>query len=420
MIIIGNKPYDVIQLDNIIDMFGKNIRLNFGLENNNNGTKRDILFLNVHVYDNLMINKNVDRYINDVSSCLLNEFFLKFDKKTYSQIIRQNNTRAKTYNAYLKNIGCPYIFTVQPRVGCNALFEILLSNYNKKLYLANFSLTKDENKKHLYSTDRVLNKDNYWHNYDDEANIIIWLHNNTYIDATLCSLIDTKLPTLNCLYIKPSWFIIKLLLNQYGICILHNYYNDKELTEMVTEFDECFLNYTNNVEILDKEGCSNDERIFHAEKYCKVIREKFSDNKLFNNCAITFKKILQKKTLINRIIYEEGKIKNSGAGWHRDNHNCQFKAIMYITDVTCNNGNFQFLTNSSRKYIDYPTSRTVNSNTRFSDKTINELLDKHDSIKLHNIVGKKGTIIMIDTTYIHREKIIEEGERKEIITQYFS
>ena len=37
MIIIGNKPYYTIKLNNIIDTFDENIRCNFSLPNNNNG-----------------------------------------------------------------------------------------------------------------------------------------------------------------------------------------------------------------------------------------------------------------------------------------------------------------------------------------------------------------------------------------------
>jgi hypothetical protein len=91
---------------------------------------------------------------------------------------------------------------------------------------------------------------------------------------------------------------------------------------------------------------------------------------------------------------------------------------MYLTDVNENNGNFQFITNSSKKYIGYPKPRTQNYNTRFADETINDLLNNNESLKLHNIIGKKGTIVLVDTTYIHRGNIIREGLRK-AITQYF-
>ena len=94
-------------------------------------------------------------------------------------------------------------------------------------------------------------------------------------------------------------------------------------------------------------------------------------------------------------------VKNSGAGWHRDNHDCQFKAILYLTDVDCNNGNFQWITNSSKKHIGFPKPRTESYDTRFDDEVIDELLE-NDACKLVNIVGPKGTLILADTTYIHR------------------
>ena len=52
--------------------------------------------------------------------------------------------------------------------------------------------------------------------------------------------------------------------------------------------------------------------------------------------------------MINKLVYEEGIIKNSGGGWHRDAHDCQFKVLMYLSDVNEKNGCFQFITNSSK------------------------------------------------------------------------
>ena len=127
---------------------------------------------------------------------------------------------------------------------------------------------------------------------------------------------------------------------------------------------------------------------------------------------------LNKKTLVNKIVYEEGKNKNSGGGWHRDSHDCQFKILLYLSDVNEKNGCFQFVTNSSKKYIGYPSPRTPDYNTRYCDKTIEDLVKKNKDCKIHNIIGEKGTIVIVDTTYIHRGKIIEEGERY-AITQYF-
>lgn len=206
------------------------------------------------------------------------------------------------------------------------------------------------------------------------------------------------------------------ILRTKGIYILNDFYNEEELKKLSEEFEKIFK--TVKSEVLNKENCSKDERIFHAEKYSGYLREKFSDNKFFEEiCRKYTDKKFKKKTLINRLKYEDGKIKNSGAGWHRDNHNCQFKLIMYLTDVTEKNGNFQWITNSSRKHIGYPKPRTLEYDTRYHDSTIDEIIKK-DDCELINITGKKGTIILADTTFIHRGNIIQEGERK-AITQYF-
>ena len=55
-------------------------------------------------------------------------------------------------------------------------------------------------------------------------------------------------------------------------------------------------------------------------------------------------------------------------------------------------------------------------NFSFSQKWKEMANDKN--INLLNITGKKGTVILVDTTYIHRGNIIKNGERK-AFTQYF-
>ena len=429
MIIIGNKPYENIQLNNIIDHFDKNIRCNLALPNYNNGTKIYVMFLNCHVYENMQKN-NIKSYINrtNANEEYILKFIKMFDKSKYKQIIQQNNSLQSKYNNYLKDINCPFIFNKLPRMGCNAIFDTLLQiNGTDKfikddnidinnIFISHFSLTNETNQiEHIYNMNR---KPSDCHNINDETDIIIWLHNNNLIDATLCCLKDTTLPTLDCNTVKPSIYVTHLLLKEYGICILENFFDDKIITDFIKEFEIIFNNYKQHIEILDKEDCSNDERIFHAQKYSKFINDNFYNNSFLNEIASKYNKNLNKKTLLNKIVYENDVIKNSGAGWHRDNHTCQFKALMYLSDVTNENGNFQFLTNSNTKQIGYPKPRTPIYNTRFHDETIDLLIKNNSNIKLHDIVGNKGTIVLVDTTYIHRGNIIKNGERK-AMTQYF-
>lgn len=208
-------------------------------------------------------------------------------------------------------------------------------------------------------------------------------------------------------------------LNSYGIVILTNFYTYDQITEFKKDFDKIFKKNEIEIEVLDKEDSSKDERIFNCEKYSSFIKNNFSDNPLFERIVFNYNKFNKKnkKTLINKVKYKKGETRNSGAGWHRDNHDMQFKTIMYLSDVTEKNGNFQFLTNSSKKQIGFPTPRTKFYNTRFSDEIVKSLISEKN--KVINIVGKEGTIILVDTTYIHRGNIILEGERKAITQYYF-
>ena len=235
MIIIGNKPYENIKLNNIIDHFDKNIRCNLALPNYNNGTKIYVMFLNCHVYDNIQKN-NIKSYIK--KTIANEEYILKFikmfDKSKYKQIIQQDNSLQSKYNNYLKDINCPFKFNKLPRMGCNAIFDTLLQiNGTDKfikddnidinnIFISHFSITNETNQiEHIYNMNR---KPSDCHNINDETDIIIWLHNNNLIDATLCCLKDTTLPTLDCNTVKPSIYVTHLLLKEYGICILENFF----------------------------------------------------------------------------------------------------------------------------------------------------------------------------------------------------
>ena len=91
---------------------------------------------------------------------------------------------------------------------------------------------------------------------------------------------------------------------------------------------------------------------------------------------------------------------------------------MYLSDVKSENGPFTWITNSSKRHIGYPEPRTKGYNTRFHDKTIEKLLNKNKDCEKIEVCGSAGDIILANTTYIHRGKVIEEGIRK-AMTEYF-
>ena len=65
VIIIGNKPLlKSVNINDIIDSFDSNIRLNFGLPGINMGSKFDRQYMNCHVYDNMTTGGRIRERIN--------------------------------------------------------------------------------------------------------------------------------------------------------------------------------------------------------------------------------------------------------------------------------------------------------------------------------------------------------------------
>jgi len=418
VIIYGGKPIN----KNISEILYKhdvvcriNMRTKFRVN-----PKKDIFYTNNHVKDNIFNRKkNLNQLKQIYYFCdfkKLEEIYNIVSNHEYKEVIQQyeSGTNIKS-NKILEDLKCPYKFAKAPRCGYQAILYFLLKGY--KISVTGFSFENEKN---------ITEGDGAWaaslvskcHDTKSELKILHWLHENKYVDATLCMLENHKLPLINCNYIEPEMDMLIYFLKTYGIVLIKKYYKENTINKISEEYERVFSTHKNKIEILDAEDCSNDERIFHTERYSELIKDTFSYRPLFNKIAQTYRSHLNKKTLINKLVYEEGKVKNSGAGWHRDNHDCQFKTIMYLSDVKSENGPFTWITNSSKRHIGYPEPRTKGYTTRFHDKTIEKLLNKNKDCEKIEVCGSAGDIILANTTYIHRGKVIEKGIRK-AMTEYF-
>lgn len=414
VIIYGGKPIN----KNISEILYKHdvvCRINMGTKFRVN-PKKDIFYTNNHVKYNIFNRKkNLNQLKQIYYFCdfkKLEEIYNIVSNHEYKEVIEQYESGINVKsNKILQKINCPHKFLKAPRCGYQAILYFLLKGY--KISVIGFSF---ENEKNITEgNDKGVSE---CHDTKSELKILHWLHENKYVDATLCMLENHKLPLINCNYIEPEMDILIYFLKTYGIVLIKKYYKENTINKISEEYERVFSKHKNKIEILDKEDCSNDERIFHTERYSELIQNLFSYRPLFNKIAQTYRSHLNKKTLINKLVYEEGKVKNSGAGWHRDNHDCQFKTIMYLSDVKSKNGPFTWITNSSKHHIGYPEPRTRNYNTRFHDKTIEKLLNNNNNCEKIEVCGNVGDIILANTTYIHRGKVIEKGIRK-AITEYF-
>jgi len=210
-----------------------------------------------------------------------------------------------------------------------------------------------------------------------------------------------------------------------GYSVLDRYFDEDFCNRAINEIND-YIDLTNSKVITNRqENVSGDYRMFGFEKVSETARKFKNDN--FLNSVI--KKITNYKhsshfILAGKLEFEAGIDKNSGGGWHRDSDKEQFKYMVYLNDVDEKGGPFLFLKNSNN--FDLPRRIRLNKMSfienilfffnkikknppRYENQIIENDIQKKSNLK--EIIGKAGTVVIFDSTYIHRGKNIEYGIR---------
>ena len=213
LVIIGNKPYFNFNLNPILDSFNRNIRCNMSIPDLNNGTKCDGWALCNHIYDAVIKHPKseeelVHAYKSRYDEGKIREFY-KNKKPTseYSFFLepRTMGVDKGICNNILKQLGCPYSFSKDPRMGYLALFWAL--KYNTEIYLSNWSITNEERVTYYVQPNFY---ESVYHEVKDEIAILRWLHENEIIDASLCLLKDEE----ECSFIEDELQPTQYILNK--------------------------------------------------------------------------------------------------------------------------------------------------------------------------------------------------------------
>ena len=239
MILIGSKPYK-LKLDNIIDNFQILVRFNMSTSNNNNGKKEPTYqIINCHINEyirNLNLDEFIKKYVHLVDKEQIILFFNKF-KNNYDKLKYISNNGTDLMKNILKQLNINININHQLRAGFGIIAENIINNIGS--YLIGYSINKnklDINEKSYYITQSIVTS--HCHNLNVEIEILQELHKKNIIDCSLC-LLDNfyELPLLNCQILKPSCAIINLLLKEYGICILENYFSNEIVNKIEQEYD---------------------------------------------------------------------------------------------------------------------------------------------------------------------------------------
>lgn len=211
-------------------------------------------------------------------------------------------------------------------------------------------------------------------------------------------------------------------LNKEGYFIFNDYLSHDQCSAIIDEFKKVTSNYDNPD--VWRDGIGADKRLFAAENYSPLFSNALGDEYL-----LQIKKYYMGPNIFNKrdslMINNIAAVPNnlgSGGGWHRDSpYSKQFKAIIYLSDVSSENGPFQFIEQSHclNMCLDlYKNKLTKEGQNRFNEQEVGAILEFLGKERLKTFTATRGTCILVNTKGIHRGKPITQGERF-AMTYYF-
>lgn len=203
-----------------------------------------------------------------------------------------------------------------------------------------------------------------------------------------------------------------------GVCAVPGFYDPATCGELRQEVLDLVERYPTAVHSMSNGA---DRRIFGAERAAPGIRRFAEDPRLLNAARSALAgDAANGFTLAATIAYREANL-GSGEGWHRDSFFNQFKAIVYLTDVTEENGPFEYITRSHpvrKKFADHNKYGIPLKSTRIEDAAVSRVIAAEPG--RHRIFNAAmGTLLLVDTTGIHRGMPLAGGERFALTNYYF-
>ena len=201
-----------------------------------------------------------------------------------------------------------------------------------------------------------------------------------------------------------------------GYCVITDFINEKECEHIKKKINLFIKKYPKKLFTSKKK---DDQRIHGAEYIDKKFIKKYHNSSYIKKIGsiYSFTALKNLMTMANKTSFLKNNL-GSGGGWHRDSVCKQYKSILYLVDVNRSNGPFQLIKNSQKFgqiYKDTKKMKIDVRTSRFKNKQIKPIKRN----RIVTIEGKAGTLIIVDTSLIHRGSPLKLGKRFALTNYYY-
>jgi hypothetical protein len=203
-----------------------------------------------------------------------------------------------------------------------------------------------------------------------------------------------------------------------GFAILENYRDREFCDSCAADLKSDLITHPDKAH-LPKGGELNDSRIFGWERMSSRCASFANDPRLtgFARDYTSFPTSLG-FTMANLV--DRPSEYGSGGTWHRDQFKPQLKCMLYLSDVTPENGPFQIIADS------HVWGKSFKQDHRdfklcFLENRLREVgaaIEKKSPQRVYTITAKAGTLIVFDVTAIHKGAPLRSGERVALTNYY--
>lgn len=196
--------------------------------------------------------------------------------------------------------------------------------------------------------------------------------------------------------------------NEFGYIAVENFLSSEECGELIREVEEKLESHSTSVWCDEHRS---DNRLYGIDSVSDKISKLFRKQELVDLFSWYYgRNDYSAFTLGAKLIPHKNNL-GSGGGWHRDSVACQLKVIIYLTDVSRESGPFELIP-KSHKLKSFLCNlffyRIWLMKNRFDNDEISLITNEK---AITTVEGKKGSLLIVDTSSIHRGRPIVAGER---------